>query len=241
MARTKEGAQLTIGHLRQQLALRAATIKDIVKLFPLWDPGNEASFDPFVAAMIALAQVRSQTSAAMASRYYQMFRAVELGRPAQLTPLAKPAPAEQIAASVAATTKAGTYRALRAGMTREQALRNSLVQVSGAVSRHVLNAGRETIIEAVQSDRQCQGWIRVSDGDPCAFCAMLLGRGPVYKEETAGFEAHDHCACGAEPVYEGSEWPAKNRESQNLYYEAQRVREDDESVLAVMRRISSTK
>jgi hypothetical protein len=105
----------------------------------------------------------------------------------------------------------------------------------------VLNAGRETITEAVQSDTQCQGWIRVSDGDPCAFCAMLLGRGPVYKEESVGFEAHDHCACGAEPFYDGSQWPDKNRESQDLYYEAQRVREDGESVLAAMRRISDSR
>ncbi|KAB5606685.1 hypothetical protein EHS19_06735 [Bifidobacterium jacchi] len=30
------------------------------------------------------------------------------------------------------------------------------------------------------SKSRADGWRRVSDGDPCAFCAMLVTRGPVY-------------------------------------------------------------
>jgi hypothetical protein len=30
---------------------------------------------------------------------------------------------------------------------------------------------------------------------------MLLGRGAVYTEASADFEAHDHCNCGAAPAW----------------------------------------
>jgi len=60
---------------------------------------------------------------------------------------------------------------------------------------------------------------RVASANSCAFCAMLASRGPVYKEETVDFEAHDHCTCGSEPVYEGAEWPPNSKEYQDLWYE----------------------
>jgi hypothetical protein len=35
---------------------------------------------------------------------------------------------------------------------------------------------------------------------------MVASQGIVYKsEDSAGFEAHDHCGCTAEPAFEGSE------------------------------------
>ena len=69
----------------------------------------------------------------------------------------------------------------------------------------VLNAGREVV--RASSPR----WRRVTDGQPCGFCAMLASRGPVYRSaEKAGYGGnryHERCGCTAEP-FEGDpdEW-----------------------------------
>ncbi|MFT3877147.1 MAG: hypothetical protein QM708_12100 [Propioniciclava sp.] len=41
------------------------------------------------------------------------------------------------------------------------------------------NSGRRTIVESAEASGRA--WRRVSDGNPCTFCAMLIGRGPVYR------------------------------------------------------------
>lgn len=108
------------------------------------------------------------------------------------------------------------------GQRREQAQRNSFVESSGAASRHVLTGGRKSLLTLLEQDRQIVGWVRVTDGDPCAFCAMLASRGIVrYKSEAAAkFQAHDHCACTAEPVYdESAPWPGRAREFRDLWDE----------------------
>jgi hypothetical protein len=95
------------------------------------------------------------------------------------------------------------------GETEERAARKGLTVVSGTASRLVLNGGRETILELIKTDPVINRYIRVTDEDPCAFCAMLAGRGPVYlTEESAGFLPHDHCACTPEPVANSNgAWP----------------------------------
>jgi len=218
MARTPEGTALTAAHLRQQTALRAATIRDIIRLYPMWDPFDKASYERFVQAVVLLTQARGVNSAALAARYYEMFKAVDLGLTmGKAAVLAAPAGAAQIEVAIRSTAVAGFWRGLGAGQTTDQALKNGLVQLTGAVAREVLNGGRDTIVQEVQRDPDAGGWIRVSDGDPCGFCAMLLSRGPVYKEESADFQAHDHCGCGAEPVYAGSKWPAANQKYHDLW------------------------
>lgn len=97
----------------------------------------------------------------------------------------------------------------------------SFVESSGAASRHVLTGGRQSLLTLLQRDSRVQRWIRVTDGDPCAFCAMLAGRGPVYlTEDSAGFRAHDHCACTAEAVYHNNApWPGRAQEFHRLWRE----------------------
>ena len=58
-------------------------------------------------------------------------------------------------------------------------------------------------------------WRRVTDGKPCAFCAMLASRGPVYSEDTVNFRAHRVCGCTAEACKEDAqEWVPTGVESQ---------------------------
>ncbi len=227
MARTAEGRALTRMHTKQQLALRAKVVTEVMRLYALWNLKDEESFLRFQEAMVVLTQLRAIESATLAAAYYESFRAVDApggaGVLSRVVPAAPPA-AEQIKASVSATARAGVFRALRAGQPYEAAMRNGLVEVSGAISRHVLNGGRQTIQDEVLRDSRALGWARVAGPEACAFCAMLASRGPVYKKETVlytkgGRKYHDHCACGAEPVYEGAEWPPHSKEYQDLWYE----------------------
>lgn len=105
------------------------------------------------------------------------------------------------------------------GRTEQQAKNNGLVTASGAASRQVLNGGRATTLTLVGADDQAVGWARLTDGNPCAFCALLASRGPVYKTaETVGFKAHDHCACTAIASFSRSQaWPGQARDYERLY------------------------
>jgi len=63
------------------------------------------------------------------------------------------------------------------GETPRQAAQNASVQAVGAAMRHVGNGGRDTVLTLVENDRAALGWIRVTSGNPCSFCAMLASRG----------------------------------------------------------------
>ena len=81
---------------------------------------------------------------------------------------------------------------------------SALTLVSGGLQRIISNADRQSVTGSSVIDSRAQGWQRVGAGASCDFCSMLLGRGAVYSEATADFLTHDHCNCGAEPVFEGA-------------------------------------
>jgi hypothetical protein len=72
--------------------------------------------------------------------------------------------------------------------------------ILGGVQRRIVNFGRLTVTTSSVADPGAVGWKRTGLGR-CDFCRMLIGRGAVYTEATADFEAHDHCQCGAEPDF----------------------------------------
>lgn len=250
MARTQEGRYLTDRQRLRQMGIRSATIRDIIRLWPMWDPDDPASYERFVEAVITLTQARSRDSAALAARYYEMFRDAELPGGVHMTMgraavLAEPASPQQIRVSIDATARATVYRSLGAGYSRQRAMQEGLVRLTGSIGRHVLNGGRDTIIGSAQHDARCLGWARVTDGDPCPFCAMLASRGPVYKEDTvlktfAGRKYHDFCGCTAEPVYEGSEWPGRGREFQSMWNEVTRGFSGQDAVAAWRKALTAT-
>ncbi len=110
-----------------------------------------------------------------------------------------------------------------------------VARMSGAAQRQALAGGRGTIAQTVRQSAQIAGWRRVTDADPCAWCAMLASRGAVYlsRESAAGVVGrrggsrgsqqigqsyHDHDECTVEPVYEDEDEPP---EVQALYDEWQ--------------------
>ena len=221
MARTAAGATLSALHREDQLALRAKVLRAVMRLFPIWDPSDPASYRRFEEALVILTRAGYDDSAFIAQRFYEQFRAVEMPSAVAVAGgLAVELPEEQIRAAISATSRAAVFRALKSGQKYEKAMANGLVEVSGSVSRLALKGGRDFIEGQVRRDPLALGYSRVTSGEPCAFCSMLASRGPVYKEDTAYFRAHDHCSCTAEPCYPGSEWPGRAREFRRLWNES---------------------
>lgn len=216
MARTAEGAQLTDEHRAAQSSLRAHALADFALLVPLWT-GDDNSLGNLAQATVPLIGAYRQISGSLGASYYAAFRTAEEvnGRPA--IKLAGPAAADKITTSIRVTSRVVN----RAGLSPEQARGRAISQMSGAVTRHILGGGRDTIIGSTLADEEALGWARVTDASPCAFCALLAGRGPIYKtEQTAHFSAHDHCTCAVAPMYDGADWPGRAREFHDLYQQA---------------------
>jgi hypothetical protein len=124
------------------------------------------------------------------------------------------------------------------GKTPQQAAREALVDAAGAAARHVQDGDRTASIVNMRNDSLLKGWVRVTDSNPCSFCAMLASRGPVFRSQSftnarsrrnprnpgveflgaGSFKVHDHCACRMAPVYyTDAEWPGNARELNDLW------------------------
>jgi hypothetical protein len=106
-----------------------------------------------------------------------------------------------IAAAVAADVVQATVRRA-AGHLFTDAPALTLDALVPPAEQYALDAGRRTVVEATRADPAAVGWRRVTGGSPCEFCEMLAGRGGVYREETASFASHKHCACTAAPEWD---------------------------------------
>lgn len=139
-------------------------------------------------------------SAALAvQQYLTARRAAGLGR-ITIRP-ADPAPLEQVARALMWAMQ-GLY-----GPNPD--VPTFTTKLTGVAEKLVLDTGRRTIVDTTHSDRAARGWVRLPEARPCSFCALLAIRGPVYKQNTAGFRSHDHCRCHAEPVF--GQWQADPR------------------------------
>ena len=235
MSSTAEGRQLTDAQRRAQLALRAAAARDVLevwrRVFDLSDiDGSWSRMEP---GMEAITRDYRRRSSGLAVGYYREHRAAE-GVAGTFRPSLEPQPSrEALRHSLGYYGKVVPNQLLRAG--RPDVMQQAGVHLVGGVSRHVNNGGRATLEQAVIQDNQATGWMRVTGSDPCAFCAMLASRGPVFKtgqsalrvgrtmapEQARGqMEAghgrlrgtrardesfHDHCQCTSEPQYQGSD------------------------------------
>lgn len=92
--------------------------------------------------------------------------------------------------------------AAQAALYLDEASDMALSGASGSLIRNVLDGDRETVLDSIRTDKVAKGYARVTDSNPCDFCEMLAGRGAVFGEESADFEAHDKCACSAEPSFD---------------------------------------
>lgn len=207
------GAALTEAHRLQQLAIQRAALRDLVTLWPAFDATDiDASWAALEPAVLAITGQSRALSASLAGAYYQAMRLIEGVSGGFAVPTVTGwEQAAAIALRVMGPVAAKSYTARQLPDVEGR----TLVGLSGAVGRTVLNGGRETLVAAVKDDRRARGWARTGSGSPCAFCAMLISRGPVYGEATGDFEAHDHCACGLEPVFSADE--PRSPQAQELF------------------------
>lgn len=103
-------------------------------------------------------------------------------------------------------------KAIAAGKTPQQAMEAAAVRMVGSTQYLALEGGRSVMKQSIERDEAATGYARVTDSDPCAWCAMLASRGPVYKSaKTAGDPRkggnryHDHCACQVWPAFTNDE------------------------------------
>jgi len=219
MAATVAGTRLTERHRTAQLALRALVLRQVMEIWPAFDIEDAArSWPPVEAALLAVVGERRAVSASLAAGYFEAFRTAERAGGIAM-PVLEAFDEGAVARARTSLQVTGyvTTERLRA-LKHPDPARVALVRLSGAVTRHVLDGGRDTLLASVRSDRRALGWARATSGDPCSFCAMLASRGPVYSERAGNFQAHDHCACNLEPVYRHDQgWPAGSRDLQQLW------------------------
>lgn len=203
MASTPEGQALTEAHRLAQAELVAQSLQDVLAAWPLLDPASlSGTFPEYARVLTAMLAARRESSTSLAAAYLQAYREAE-GVAGSLDVVAAEAIAEaQALTSLLVTGPIAAKVAIRGGKTAEAAMTSALTQTLGASARIVQGGGRETVYRTVLDDGEARGVQRITDGAPCAFCAMLAGRGAVYKSEmTADFRAHDKCGCHAEPIY----------------------------------------
>ena len=84
------------------------------------------------------------------------------------------------------------------GATPDAATALSLA--AGGLQRIIFDADRHTIMRSSIQDPRARGWAREGSGE-CDFCALLIGRGFVYSEDTVQFDSHDRCRCIGVPEF----------------------------------------
>lgn len=205
------GNQLTEAFRLAQARLGAATVTDMAAAWRLLDPRDlDATTARWLRVTRRIVEARRLGSVNLAADFMRAIRAVQLGTAERFVPvLAEPLPIETMSASLVATGPARLKAATAAGYPLERASELAFSDVAGTAHRQVLDGGRDTVLKSVEHDPRALGWARATSGSPCAFCAMLASRGPVYRaEDTADFKPHGRCGCIPKPIYSPDDpWP----------------------------------
>lgn len=224
MSATVEARRLTEAHRRAQAAIGAQTVALMANIWPLLDPEDlDGTFERWLRAATPVIQGQRSTAARLAANYLDLFKKLELGTGATLPlVLAGPAPVEAVSTSLLVTGPVSVKSAMTRGVDLVRAMDVAQARSAAAAMRHAGNGANETITATAEADRQALGWARATSASPCSFCALVAGRGPVYKSEgTANFEPHDACNCRPEVVYrDDAQWPPGSQRFADVYAEA---------------------
>lgn len=216
MALTAEGKALTEAHRVGQIAIGARAETTARLLWPMLDPEQLDRYEPaWMAATLSALQPLHEDSARLASAYIEEYRRAEGASSAPLGAAAWGQSYMRENLHLAGPVRVKLLT--KGGMTGAAAASAALTKFGGIARRGVMQGGRMMVHETAKRDGNVVGWRRVTDGDPCTFCAMLATRGPVYGKDTlrgdvlrparGGGEAllyHGHCGCTGELVY--GEW-----------------------------------
>lgn len=202
MAATDEGRELTAAHKRRQVALGAQAELEAAATWRLLDLDDlDASTPSWLAVQVGRLRGRYATSQSLAERYVTDYRVAELG--GQSGPLVVPTFEDAAAARMLLGNGPRLTKLLIGrGTDPVEAFATARRTVAGQAQRWALGGGRGLLTSTAQADRRAV-YRRVSDGHPCAFCAMLVARSIEFPNEArAGFKAHPRCGCTGELRYE---------------------------------------
>jgi len=194
---------LSQAHMRRQVT-QAATIQAALAVAydRTLDPTNlDRSFAEFSRYSLPLIMAGRDLGIATADTYYTSAKAAS--RLGKKTPSVKPRPLnlERAVTSLRVVGPVNAKSKIARGTPVNQAMTAAKAATLGSAKRLILEAPRLFLIDSTVADSDARGWARVSDGQPCAFCAMLVSRGPVYSETSGDFEAHDKCGCSVMAVF----------------------------------------
>lgn len=247
MAATATAAALTEAQRQEQLAVRNGAVAEfIAQVWPLLDPRSiDNTSAAWVALVLDLINRWRGRSGQSAANYYLAARKAETGQlvaPDIVLPGADP---RAVLTSLMVTGPIGIKQRLAKGVEPDKAAKLALVESSGAVARHVLDGGRDTLVQAVESDELAVGFARVTGPHPCAFCAMLASRGYAYKSRESALltsrksklgadqRYHDHCACGIEVAFQhGSPLPPNTARWERLWADSTRGKSGKDALTA---------
>lgn len=241
MASTATGSQLTRAQRSDQARIRNQAVAEFLNLWPLLNPRDiDTTSQSWTALAIELVRRYRALSAQRAGQYYTALRLAETTELAPPVISLATAPVQAISTSLLVTGPIGLKARIGKGMPIEKASKLALVQASGAVARHVADGGRQTLIGTAEADALAVGYARITDGNPCPFCAMLASRGFVYRSrESANFahngvdRYHDHCGCTVEPAFSrGQALPAANERYEKLWIESTRGKSGKDAINA---------
>lgn len=190
MALTLQGRELTDSHRIAQAEVAAKWVSlGSVLTTELLDPAAiDRTAPTWFGAITVLVNQAMAESQALAAAYVPAFRSVELGgEAAELLPLElddiDPSPALHRVSLLPPMA----LKQIAEEKPAQEAIDETFWRLAGALQRDFLNVGREVVVGSAEASPVSR-WRRVTDGNPCAFCGMLAGRGPVYSSPaTAGF------------------------------------------------------
>lgn len=248
---TPQGRLLADRHRVAQGLLAAATFTQILRLWPLLVAGGGTRIDAntprWLELALAVMSAQRRQSAALALQFATAYRVVEHGAidgfaptPAldlnvaaartSLMVLGPVAYKKQVAKQIGVDVGDLDARMLQYNAPTPGIQAKLAANGARAAQRHVRNGGRETLDDVMRTDKAVVGYVRVTDGDPCFFCAMLASRGPVYQDDSFAEsdprfqgpghqKVHDGCGCDLLPLYRraGEQWPGRGKEFDALW------------------------
>lgn len=153
---TKMGRALTIQFRATLLALRAEALKELPAIWQGLDPndldGSWAQVEPSVLAMISRKRIRAAT---IAANYYRLFRSAEGMIEGNIAPADAIYNSDWIDAALISLQVTGPISVKRGfSMKRrpKEAMDTAFVLFSGAVTRIIMAAGRESFVAHVAAD-----------------------------------------------------------------------------------------
>jgi hypothetical protein len=208
---------------RAQRTVTRGLVRDLRALRRLIVPSRlQASLPLWIDAVLALVTEYSAASTTVAADFYEQERSDAGVRSRFTVPDPGPPPDEQVTQTLRWATKDLWPRDTEAAtpaqlMPVDARLEQAQKKAEGALERLVLNAGRQTIRDAVRRDPAAVAYARAAALGACSFCKLMASRGAVYKDlDRVGREAneqftgddsvikfHNSCRCQPIPVFRG--------------------------------------